>query len=69
MSHIEIPLGLLDYGSWESRKIVDCFCRYAGVLLERYKGKVRYWLTFNEINAMSLQPCMAGESRVASAYP
>ena len=55
MSHFETPLGLLKYGSWENRKTVDFFSRYAKVLLERYKGKVRYWLTFNEINAMSLQ--------------
>lgn len=60
MSHFETPLGLLKYGSWENRKTVDFFSRYAKVLLERYKGKVRYWLTFNEINAMSLQPWMAG---------
>lgn len=60
MSHFETPLGLLKYDSWENRKTVDFFSRYAKVLLERYKGKVRYWLTFNEINAMSLQPWMAG---------
>lgn len=60
MSHFETPLGLRRYGSWENRKLVDFFCRYAETLLRRYQGKVRYWLTFNEINAMSLQPWMAG---------
>ncbi|GLC81468.1 family 1 glycosylhydrolase [Lacrimispora brassicae] len=27
------------------------FARYAKTLFRRYKGKVKYWLTFNEINA------------------
>ena len=56
ISHFETPLGLQKYGSWENRKVVDFYMRYAKVLLERYQGRVKYWLTFNEINCMSTMP-------------
>ena len=59
LSHYETPLGMLKFGSWVNRKAVDCFVRYAECVLRRYKGKVRYWLTFNEINCMSMMPWMA----------
>ena len=52
LSHYETPLYLVrEYGSWRSRKLVDFFERYAEVVFKRYKGKVKYWMTFNEINA------------------
>lgn len=52
ISHYETPLTLVkEYGSWRSRKLVDFFERYAVALFKRYKGKVKYWMTFNEINA------------------
>lgn len=60
LSHYETPLGLLKYGSWENRKVVDFYLRYCKTVFQRYKGKVRYWLTFNEINSMSMSSWMAG---------
>ncbi len=60
LSHYETPLGLQKYGSWESRKLVDFFVRYCETVFNRYKGKVKYWLTFNEINSMSISSWMAG---------
>ena len=60
ISHFETPLGLQKYGSWQNRKVVDFYLRYVRVLLTRYKGRVRYWLPFNEINCMSTQPWVAG---------
>lgn len=59
ISHFETPLGLQKYGSWAGREVVDCYVRYAETLFKRYKGKVKYWLTFNEINAMSTMPWVA----------
>jgi 6-phospho-beta-glucosidase len=56
ISHYENPLTLTTkYGGWQNRKLVDFYVRYAKTLFERYKDKVKYWLTFNEIN------CLAGE--------
>lgn len=60
ISHFETPLGLQKYGSWKSRKLVGFFSRYAETLFRHYQGRVHYWLTFNEINAMSTQPWVAG---------
>lgn len=56
ISHFETPLGLRKYGFWEGREVVDCFTRYAKTLFEHFKGRVKLWLTFNEINCMSTQP-------------
>lgn len=51
LSHYETPLYLVQqYGSWRSRKLIDFFAHYCEVVFNRYKGKVKYWLTFNEIN-------------------
>jgi 6-phospho-beta-glucosidase len=60
LSHFETPLGLLKYGSWQNRKVIEFYLRYCETLFYRYKGKVKYWLTFNEINVMSTKPWMAG---------
>jgi 6-phospho-beta-glucosidase len=59
LSHFETPLGLQKYGSWTNRKVVDFFLHYSKTLFKRYKGKVKYWLTFNEINVISTKPWMA----------
>ena len=57
LHHYEMPLALVKkYGSWRNRKVVDFAVRYAKVVFERYKNKVKYWLTFNEINAILISP-------------
>ena len=60
LSHYEMPWGLVKgYGGWGSRQTI-AFCeRYARTVFERYKNKVKLWLTFNEIN-MSLHAPMTG---------
>ena len=51
LSHFEIPLHLAKtYGGFRNRKVVDFFVRFAKVCFERYQHKVKYWMTFNEIN-------------------
>ncbi|MCI1664961.1 MAG: family 1 glycosylhydrolase [Atopobiaceae bacterium] len=53
LSHYELPLGLArDYGGWANRELIDLFCHYATTVMRAYKGLVRYWLTFNEINCL-----------------
>lgn len=55
--HYETPLNLVKkYGAWRNRRLVDFAVRYAVTVLERYKGKVKYWITFNEINAILISP-------------
>ena len=54
ISHYENPLHLsLAYGGWKNRKLIDFYLKFAKVLFERYKGRVKYWLTFNEINMLT----------------
>lgn len=51
LSHFEMPLHLAkEYGGFRSRKVVDCFVKFAEVCFDRYQDKVKYWMTFNEIN-------------------
>jgi 6-phospho-beta-glucosidase len=57
ISHYETPYGLVEkYGSWRNRKTIDCYVNYCKVIFNRYKNKVKYWMTFNEINVISLMP-------------
>lgn len=61
ISHYEMPLGLVkNYGGWKNRKLVEFYERYAKTLFERYKDKVKYWLTFNEINVLLHAPFTGG---------
>lgn len=51
INHFDTPLSLVKkYGGWRERKLIDFYLRFAKTVLKRYKGKVKYWLTFNEIN-------------------
>ncbi|MDO4467238.1 MAG: family 1 glycosylhydrolase [Bacillota bacterium] len=51
MNHFDCPLHLATkYDGWANRKVVDFFMKYVETILTRYKGKVKYWMTFNEIN-------------------
>lgn len=51
LSHFEMPYWLAkEYGGWMNRKLIDFFVHYAVTVMEHYKDKVKYWMTFNEIN-------------------
>lgn len=51
LSHFEMPNHLVKtYGGWKNRRVIDFFVHYADVVLQRYQHKVKYWMTFNEIN-------------------
>jgi 6-phospho-beta-glucosidase len=59
ISHYEMPVNLVkNYGGWRSREVVTFFERYAKTILERYQNKVKYWMTFNEINSGLIMPIM-----------
>ena len=52
ISHYEVPFGLTKKcNAWVSRDMIGYFLNYCRAIFERYKGKVKYWLTFNEINS------------------
>jgi 6-phospho-beta-glucosidase len=53
IQHDDLPAALAaNYDGWSSRHTIDCYVRYAKTLFERFGKKCRYWLTFNEINAV-----------------
>lgn len=57
LSHYEPPLNLAkEYNGWMDRKLIVFFEKFARTVFERYKGKVKYWLTFNEINSILNTP-------------
>ncbi|MCF0106719.1 MAG: family 1 glycosylhydrolase [Holdemanella sp.] len=61
LSHYETPLGLVNnYGGFKNRACIGFFERYAKTCIERFAGLVKYYLTFNEINAMDMMPYMGG---------
>ncbi|EKO3557855.1 6-phospho-beta-glucosidase [Vibrio metschnikovii] len=51
LSHFEMPNYLVKhYGSWANRQVIDFFVKFSQTVMERYQHKVKYWITFNEIN-------------------
>ena len=61
ISHFEMPMHLItEYGGWRDRRLIDFYVRYCKVIFERYKDKVKYWLTFNELNHLHHNPLHAG---------
>lgn len=51
LSHFEMPNHLVkQYGSWANRQVIDFFVKFSQTVMERYRHKVKYWITFNEIN-------------------
>jgi 6-phospho-beta-glucosidase len=61
ISHYETPLTLAEkYNGWVSRELIGFYERYVRVLFDRYGSRVKYWLTFNEINSVLHEPFMNG---------
>ena len=68
--HDELPMHLaLRYDGWSSRHVIDCYVKYCKTLFERYGNRCRYWLTFNEINAVrGFGPCGTRQSEGQDRY-
>lgn len=59
ITHFDMPIHLIkEYGGWRNRKVIGFYENLVRVLFERYKGLVKYWLTFNEINMILHAPFM-----------
>jgi len=60
ISHYEMPLHLATaFGGWKNRELIAHFERFARTVLTRYGHKVKYWMTFNEINSAAHFPIMS----------
>ena len=63
LSHYEMPYALAEkYNGWAGREVIQFFERYCETVFKAYDGLVKYWLTFNEINmlTMALGETLAG---------
>lgn len=61
ISHLEIPYELTEkYGGWENPKFAAAYVKYAKFLLDHFQGRVKYWITFNEINMILYFPLSLG---------
>lgn len=59
ISHFDTPIALIQkYGGWKDRRMIGAFLKYCRAIFTRYAGKVKYWLTFNEINMLLHMPFM-----------
>lgn len=55
--HFDLPVHLLKkFGGWRDRKMIDCFMKLCEAIFDHYKGMVKYWITFNEINMLNHLP-------------
>lgn len=76
ITHFDCPIHLIKtYGGWKNYKLVEFYKKLVTTLIERYKGLVHYWLTFNEINMILHLPFMGaglifteGEDQVKAKY-
>lgn len=51
LCHFDVPMGIVNkYNGFSDRRVINLFVTYATTVMKRYKDKVKYWLTFNEIN-------------------
>ena len=59
ITHFDMPIHLIKkYGGWKNRELIEMYKKLVTVLFTRYKGLVKYWLTFNEINMILHMPFM-----------
>lgn len=76
ITHFDCPMHLItEYGGWKNRRMVEFYKRLVTTLFSRYKGLVKYWLTFNEINMILHLPFMGagllfeeGEDQTKAKY-
>src|SRR5699024_3402279 len=60
LSHYETPLHLArEYNGWANRDLISFYERYVRTVFERYQHRVKYWLTFNEVNSVLHAPFMS----------
>ena len=68
--HFDTPLALEEkYGDWLDRKYIALYEKYVTTIFNEYKGLVKYWLTFNEINnTINFLPDNASDEAYQEAY-
>lgn len=52
--HFDLPAVLSEKGGWSRRESVDEFVNFCRILFENYGDRVKYWLTINEQNMLTM---------------
>ncbi|MCF0105352.1 MAG: glycoside hydrolase family 1 protein [Holdemanella sp.] len=60
ITHGDTPLWIVEKGGWLNRDVIDDYMNYVTTIFTRYKNKVKYWITFNEINGVELSMIHSG---------
>ena len=60
MFHFDMPAALDERGSWGNPDSVDWFLEFARTMFENFGDRVKYWLTINEQNMLTLVGPMIG---------
>ena len=59
INHFDAPINLINkFGGWKDARMIDAFLKLCEALFKRLGNKVKYWLTFNEINMLLHLPFM-----------
>ncbi|MGG5318116.1 family 1 glycosylhydrolase [Enterococcus sp. AZ072] len=54
--HFELPMNLVTkYDSWKNRQLIEFYLNFVETMVQTLKGKVKYWVTFNEMNHIDPQ--------------
>ena len=64
MFHFDMPDALDQRGSWSNRESGDWVVNFAKVMFENFGDRVKYWLTINEQNMLTLVGPLIGTLRV-----
>ncbi len=68
LSHLEMPYALFDAFGWEDKRCIDSYLRYAKTVFCRFKGRIKYYITFNEINCTIHFPLIVGVGTDRSSH-
>ena len=60
MYHFDMPEYLVKRGGWQNREVVEAYANFVKIAMEEFGDKVKYWLTFNEVDSMIRHPYTTG---------
>jgi len=64
MFHFDMPAALDKRGGWSKRESIDWFVNFAKVMYENFGDRVKYWLTINEQNVLTLMGDVIGTTMI-----
>lgn len=62
--HFDLPASLAEKGGWSRRESVDEFVNFCRILFENYGDRVKYWLTINEQNMLTMVGDLIGTAKL-----